>query len=136
MLGTAAMVHRFTGPARRLDAASWSPSGSILATATSRAVEVWDLTTSPAVPTTLADHTDRVTELAWSSDGAHLASAGQDGTVRLWRPAEADTPVGVPSQVTAVAWSADRSRLAWSAGAAVRVQDAAPPRRSSSAQRG
>jgi WD40 repeat protein len=65
---------------------------------------------------TLRGHTHIVFDLAWSPDGAQLASASWDGTVRMWRVADGALlhtleHIGV-EWVTSVAWSPDGVRLA------------------------
>ncbi|RAQ98459.1 WD40 repeat domain-containing serine/threonine-protein kinase [Thermogemmatispora tikiterensis] len=59
---------------------------------------------------TCRGHNDWVTALAWSPDGAMLASASSDRTVRLWDPRHGQTLRvyhGHRSSVLAISWSFD-----------------------------
>jgi WD40 repeat protein len=59
-------------------------------------------------------HTDAVNALAFSADGALLASGSNDKTVRVWKLADgsATKTVETPAPVTALAWLADGKQVA------------------------
>jgi WD40 repeat protein/serine/threonine protein kinase len=64
---------------------------------------------------TLRGHGNVVRAVAWNRDGTRLASAGHDGTVKVWEAAtgqEIRTLRGHRQEVNAVAWSPDGTRLA------------------------
>jgi len=117
------------GHKRGVTAVAWSPDGTHLATASwDQTVRIWNPTSPQHGPwplrllnprlrpiATLTGHTDRVNAVAWSLDGAHLATASDDQTVRIWDPATGKTTTtltGHTSAVTAVAWSPDGTYLA------------------------
>jgi WD40 repeat protein len=59
-------------------------------------------------------HTDTVVDAQWSLDGRHVATAGQDGSVRIWDVASGE-PLWVfdayPDGAGFLAWSPDGSRI-------------------------
>ena len=64
---------------------------------------------------TLTGHSDSVSGIAYDSDGSLLASASDDGTIRLWDPANGREVRALKAHqgaVTAVAFGADGSLLA------------------------
>ena len=69
---------------------------------------------------TLPGHTDKVFAVAWSPDGARIASTGTDDSVLVWsvvgqRPSWGQVgalSTGHGGSMNAVAWSPDSTRLA------------------------
>lgn len=70
---------------------------------------------SPIAKRTWQAHAAEVMSVAWSPDGAHLASASADGQVRLWNPVSGDLVRSLRERgggVRCLAWSADGRSLA------------------------
>ncbi|MGW2988272.1 NACHT and WD repeat domain-containing protein [Streptomyces goshikiensis] len=107
---------------------AWSPDGTRLATGSrDRTLRVWEfpgaagadpgaVAAAPAAgPVVLSGHDERVQDLAWSPDGARLASVSRDRTVRLWDPAggTAVSVLGVHADwANGLCWSPDGTRIA------------------------
>jgi WD40 repeat protein len=96
-----------------------------LASAGYRQVNLWHLGADAPLRTFKA-HTDLVFGVAWSPDGASIASAGDDGIARVW---SAETLLQTTTLQTgparAVKWSLDGGRLAIGSGVRMQIWRAA-----------
>lgn len=107
------------------EALTFSSDASIIATAHGNSIYVWDTFTGNAFAM-LDEHPDSINAIALSPDGAKLATAGGDWTVRLWEVNTGkyiNSLTGHPSAVNAVAFSPDGKTLA-SAGSTLRLWNA------------
>ncbi|MHB9108266.1 MAG: ankyrin repeat domain-containing protein [Armatimonadota bacterium] len=103
-------------PAGRASArvALFSPDSKRLAVGGTGGVFVWDLTTGQPVAR-LAGHEGEITALAFSPDGARLASGGADRAVMVWSLADGRAQLTLTrhaGRINALAFSPDGTRLA------------------------
>jgi WD40 repeat protein len=101
---------------------AWSPDDTLLAAAP---ITIFDAATGE-VRATLAGHTLGTTAIAWQPGAASpvLASAGQDGAIRLWHGASGELLAkldGGGQWVERIAWSSGGDLLASAAGRVLRL---------------
>lgn len=77
------LVRTLEGRSARVLSLAFDPDGETLASATGRAVELWDVN-SGELRRTLAGHNDWIFGVAFAQDGRTLASASADKTVKIW----------------------------------------------------
>lgn len=71
------------GDGPEVRAIAWSPNGSQVAIGDGSTLRVWDAETRAPV-TVLEGHQHYIFDLAWSPAGDLIASASEDGTVKVW----------------------------------------------------
>lgn len=96
-------------------AIAWSRDGRLLAAGCDETILLWDMR-DPAYRSVWRGHRGQIYDLAWSPDGRRLASASQDGSLRLWAIGQPRSLLTItdPDGATplSVAWSPDSARLA------------------------
>lgn len=112
---TRALSRTLDAPAR-IEVLAFSPVGATLAAGSAdRSITLWDVASGEQTAT-LTGHRDAVAALAWSPDGARLASAGSLGDrVIVWDVDSGEALARLTAGaggVFSVAWSPDGTRLA------------------------
>ncbi len=100
------------GHAAEVLAASWSPDGTRLATASAdHTARVWRA--EGGGDPVLLRHEGPVAAVAWSPDGARLLTASADRTARVWSVDGGAEPLLLrhPAAVTSAVWSPDGGRV-------------------------
>jgi WD40 repeat protein len=96
----------------------------------SKEIALFDLTTGQEMPS-LRGHADKIWSVLWSPDGARLASASADKTIKIWDWSSGEAVLTLPQETNpyppqALAWSPDGKRLAaipWFGGGRVFIYD-------------
>lgn len=73
----------FSGHTRWANCVTYSPDGTIIATANFKGIHLWNAETVEHL-TTLKGHTDNVYSLSFSPDGKRIAAGSWDGIGHLW----------------------------------------------------
>jgi WD40 repeat protein len=111
---------------RPVSAAVFSPDGRFLLTTADKDANLWDSRSGDLIAA-LRGHAARITSATFSADGTLLATASEDGTIRIWDTG-ANAPVmilrGHGAAVTGVAFSGgDRMLVSTGNDGTVRVWD-------------
>ena len=96
---------------------AWNTDGTFLASATvgDGRIAIRDMQAGGRIIRNLRGHLGSVRCVCWQPRGSKIASASVDGTVKVWDAGNADPStlqLSQPDQVTALAWSADSTKLA------------------------
>lgn len=97
----------------RVTALAWNSASTTLLAATADELVQWDAGTGEQLQT-FKRHQDNVNTLLYSPDSSHLASASDDGTLRVWQigePPAHDRIFEHAGAVSSVAWSPDGTLL-------------------------
>lgn len=93
--------------------AVWSPNGNLIATQNENYAQIWNATTGQPVTPPLEQ--EGIHTITWSPDGRRFATAGVDGTARIWDAITGGSAIMSFTHhggITAIAWSPDGRRVA------------------------
>jgi WD40 repeat protein len=102
----------------RVRAVAWAPDGRLVASGSNPEIALWDTSTGKRL-TMLSGHTSQIYCMAWSPASSLLASAGDDGAVRVWDTQQAHaiqtlhrTSSASSEPIFSLAWAPDGHQIA------------------------
>ncbi len=109
-------IRRLEGHTDAVEAVTWSPDGSKLASGgDDNTIRIWNASSGETL-FTLHGHNNTITALAWSPDGKKLASTSDDKTLRVWNPENGEPLATLTGDSSGgpryLAWSKDSAKLA------------------------
>jgi WD40 repeat protein len=66
-----------------VNSVSFSPDDTLIASGSDATVQLWDVRSGTHLKT-YHGHSDTITSVTFSSDGAHIVTASEDQTVKVW----------------------------------------------------
>jgi WD40 repeat protein len=124
---------------------AFSPDSKSIAAAADKQLQIWDAAgngaasklSTPVNPPNPIGHSQPLTTVQWTPDGKHVASAADDGKVKLWDPAtggkvaEYDAGAGIATvpKMSGLAFSPDGRQLAVGVDGVLTILDAATLRK-------
>lgn len=103
-----------SGGESEINCIAWSPNGQLLALASGRTINIWDVE-HDIILARLEGHKGIVAGITWSPDGQTLASGSYDRNIRIWDAngwGFIETLTGHKREITCIAWSHDGEKIA------------------------
>jgi WD40 repeat protein len=104
----------------------WSPDSTQIALSDMSDLQIWDVSASPQLTTTLTGHTDIIVDISWNSLQTNLiATIANDKTLNIWNSTTEllENSYGLQSFPQTIAWNPQASQIALSKDSQIEIRD-------------